>query len=80
MTVKGIGDGKYITSDYVILLIFFKGRLLNSTTTKPILAGFTREVIVINDLKANLLLGIDYLVLKKFDIVINKGYAQIGSY
>ena len=80
MTVKGIKDGKYTTSDYIILLIFFKGKLPNSIIIKSVLAGFTREITIVNDFKANLLLGIDYLIPEKFNIIISKGYVQINSY
>ncbi|KAL2760383.1 hypothetical protein ACRALDRAFT_2094746, partial [Sodiomyces alcalophilus JCM 7366] len=58
ITIRGIGDNVYATREYMLLLFRFRG-IYNSTTT---IAKFIREVSVIDKLKANMLLGIDYIL------------------
>lgn len=57
ITVRGIGTAQYMTDEYAIVPFMFEG----TQRGQPILARFWREVHLVDNLKANLLIGIDVM-------------------
>ena len=82
LIIKGINNGRYITTEYIILLMLFKGRFEEEGRfrNETVFTGFIREVTVINDFKANLLLDINYFTPERFNIYLLKGFASIKLY
>ena len=75
--VRRVGSDIYKTDEYSIIPIYFLGKRNGksvTTVTAP------REVYIVNNLKAKLLVGIDIIVPEKIDIVVLKLTASIGSY
>lgn len=68
----------YKLINYAMLTLQFAGTCIAMGT--PIIALFMRKVLIINNLKVNLLLGINFIGLKKFNIIIFKDYANITFY
>ncbi|KAL2138961.1 hypothetical protein VTI28DRAFT_6001 [Corynascus sepedonium] len=58
LAVRGIGQNIYSTSDYAIIDINFRGTLPSGDDA---IATFTREVTIVDDLRAHRLLGMDYM-------------------
>ncbi|KAK3366467.1 hypothetical protein B0H63DRAFT_536520 [Podospora didyma] len=54
LTVRGIGQGVHESRDYTILDLNFRGTRLGGSEA---IASFTREVTIVDDLRANMLLG-----------------------
>ena len=71
MKVRGLGSSSHAASDYVELDLYFPahGRT----------AVIQREVHVVNDLKANMLIGNDILVSEQIDVLLSQRKAVIGS-
>jgi len=59
----------------VVILIYFGGL----RDVNPIITLFIRKVYIINRLKAKILLGIDIIELKKFELLLIKKSVYIGS-
>lgn len=55
----------------------FLGQHIDRRT--PAVASFTRKVSIIDDLKANMLVGMDSMGPEGFDIINSKGYVNINS-
>lgn len=77
ITVKGIGDTTHSTADYVIMDLHFRGTQLSSNL--PAIATIQREISLVDNLAANMLVGMDCLGPEQFDILNSKGYTTIGS-
>ena len=77
ITVRGLGSAKHQTDEYVILPIYFLGKSKNSrditTKTAP------REVHLVNELKAKMLVGMDIMKPEGIDILSSHTVASISS-
>lgn len=78
VTVRGIGEGRHKLSKYIILPIYFRGYNVKDNTLAY--ASFDRKVTIVDDLKVNILLGIDYLGPEKFDIILSTKSTVIRLY
>ncbi|KAF7561559.1 hypothetical protein G7046_g2573 [Stylonectria norvegica] len=76
LLVRGIGSNKHSTDKYVIMDMNFVGTTLDG---KPAIATFMREVMLVGELRANMLLGMDAMAPEKFDILMSRGHALIQS-
>ena len=73
--VRGIGADKHSTSEYAILDVYFPGK----KGTKNVTACVTREVHLVDGLKAKMLIGVDIIGPESIDISVSKKEAYIGS-
>lgn len=72
ITVRGLGSNRHQTSEYVITPLYFPGK--DSTArTAP------REIHIVDDLKANILIDMDIMIPKKIDIFVSEAKASIDS-
>ncbi|EAQ91761.1 hypothetical protein CHGG_03696 [Chaetomium globosum CBS 148.51] len=76
LMVRGIGKGVHNTLDYAIIDLNFYGTLPSGSTA---IASFTREVTIVDDLRANMLLGMDCMTPEKFDILLSDEAIVINS-
>ena len=60
--MRGIKSNKYKTSKYVIASIYFLGENVITILT-------SREIYIVNDLKTNILIKINIIILEKIDIL-----------
>lgn len=58
ITLRGIGTNRHSTNEWTRLSFFMKGR---TPEGKPVIIKFTREIHVVDNLKANILIGMDIL-------------------
>ena len=72
MKVQGLGSSSHSAEDYVDLDIYFP---TNHGKTVVI----HREIHIVDDLKANILIGTDILVLERIDVLLSQRKAIIGS-
>ena len=75
VTVRGIGTNRHKTDKYAIVDLRFQGL----KDGKPAIASFQRELHLVSDLQANLLIGTDILNPEKFKVDFEKDEACIGS-
>ena len=75
LTVRGIGNERHRTSEYINLDIYFPGKLGHNKAT----AHVTREAHIIKGLKANVLAGVNLLAAEAFVINLAKKTAIISS-
>ena len=73
ITVRGLGSNRHQTSEYVVTPLLFPGNDNITAMTSP------REIHIVDDLKANLLIGMDIMVPEKIDILASQAKADIGS-
>ena len=71
--VRKIESNKHEISKYVITLFYF----LNENV---IVMLISREIYIVNDLKANVLIKINIMISEKIDILIYQAKAEIGNY
>ncbi|TAQ86585.1 hypothetical protein B7494_g5085 [Chlorociboria aeruginascens] len=69
--VRGISDLKHPTSEYVILTFYIHGH--------NAYASITREIHLVDNLQAKMLIGVDILGPEEIDISISKQSATIGA-
>ena len=58
ITLRGIGSNRHSTDEWITLSFFMKGE---TPEGKPVMIKFTRDIHVVDNLKANLLIGMDIL-------------------
>lgn len=76
ISVRGLGSNKHRTSKYAVFPLFLPGR----KNGKLVIAmTASREVHLVDNLKAKMLIGMDFMVSKKIDILAFKSAAWIGS-
>ena len=63
--MRGISSNYYSTNEYILLKIYFPG----TRNSKDIRAKITREVYLVDGLKAKILLRIDIIGPKKINII-----------
>ena len=76
LTVKGISGNQHNTDQYTILTLRIPS---TDNSEKAIEAVITREIHVVDNLKANLLIGTDVMVPEGMDIILSQKILQIGS-
>lgn len=76
ITVRGIGTDKHPTDQYAIVSLNLPGK---DRQGKSAIARFRREIHLVKDLKANILLGTDILGPEQFSIDLGRKEATIGS-
>ncbi|KAK1975529.1 hypothetical protein LZ30DRAFT_786203 [Colletotrichum cereale] len=75
--MRGVGNNKHSTNEYVITTLLFRGS--DTRSEEPQFAKIQREVSVVDNLPANMLLGMDCMGPEKFDILNSKGCAVIHT-
>ena len=78
LTVRGIGNKKHRTSEYVNLNIYFLNKLKN--TDAVVITHITREAYIIEGFKINILTGVNLLAVKNFVINLIKKIIKINNY
>ena len=73
--VRGIGSAMYDSSEYAFVDFYVP----DSKNGNPVIAHFRREVHVVDDLKANVLIEMDILGPEKMDILTSFKQCRIGS-
>ena len=68
ISVRGISSNYYLTSEYILLEIYFLG----IRSGMDIRAKIIREVHLVDGLKAKMLLGTNIIGLEKIDIITSK--------
>ena len=72
ITVRGLGANVHQTAEYVVTPLYFPGEHAIAVTAP-------REVHIVDDLKANILIGMDVMVPEKIDVLASQATALIGS-
>ena len=75
--VLGISLDKHRTDKYIITPIYILGKAKNGTTATAKLAP--REIHIVDNLRANILIGMDIITPKGIDILASKRVAYITS-
>lgn len=76
ISVRGVGADKYSTSEYAIADVYIPGLDKSGAAVN---AKVTREIHLVDNLKAKMLLGTDFIGPEKIDISIPSKTAYIGS-
>ncbi len=76
ISVRGLGTAKHMSDEYAIASLYFPGKDKNGDA---VMAKITREVHLVDDLKANMLVGNDLLGPERVTIDVAKKSAYIGS-
>ena len=72
ITVRGLGSTMHETDEYVVTPLCFPGKDATAITAP-------REIHVVDNLKANILVGMDIMVPEQIDILASQAKASIGS-
>ena len=75
--VLGISLDKHRTDEYIITPIYILGKAKNETIATAKLAP--REIHIVDNLRANILIGMDIITSKGIDILTSKRVAYITS-
>jgi len=70
LEVTGIGKDKYKTAKYIITPLFLLGR--NKLDYEVIAKTASREIYLVDNLRANILIGIDVMTPKGIDILASR--------
>ena len=71
VTLRGIGANRHTTDKWTVLSLFIKGQTPNR---RDVFIKFTKEFYIVDNLKANLLIGMDIIGPEKATINIPQGY------
>jgi hypothetical protein len=77
LIVRGIVENAHSTRDYAIVTIRILG--VDIKIGEPAKAMVTRELHIVDDLRANILVGIDVMTPKNMDLEISAKSLKIGS-
>ena len=77
LKVRGVGTNKHETSEYVTIPIYLPGK--TTEENKDVLACLRRELDLVEDLRAKMLIGNDIIAPEEITVDIANGKAQIGS-
>jgi phytoene dehydrogenase-like protein len=77
LTVRGIAENAHSTRDYAIVTIRIPG--VDTKTGELAEAVVTRELHIVDDLRANILVGIDVMTPEDMDLEISVKSLKIGS-
>ena len=75
-TVKGIGEARHSIVEYVRVPLLLPGR---SDIGEPVLAEITVDVHLVDDLRANMLIGMDTIGPEGINIITTKRHAYVTS-
>ena len=78
MEVVGISADKHRTDEYIIASIYIPRKTTNGSTATAKLAP--REIYIIDNLRANILIGMDIITLEGINILASKRVVYITSY
>ena len=76
-TVKGIGEARYSITKYIRILLLLPRK---SDINKPILAEIIVNVYLIDNLRVNILIGMDTIGPEGINIITTKRHAYVTSY
>ena len=77
LRVRGLGAVTHTSMAYILLPMYFPGTC--HSDKKKVLAMFTWEVHLVDNLQAKMLISVDILGPKKIDLLLSQGVAHIGS-
>src|SRR5438045_91773 len=77
LRVCGLSAVTHTSMVYILLPMYFQGTCCSDK--KKVLAMFTQEVHLVDNLQAKMLIGIDILGPEKIDLLLSQGVAHIGS-
>ena len=77
ITVRGLGSNLHQTAEYAIVPLYFQGT--DSEGSKVLAMTSPREIHLVDQLKANILIGMDIMVPEDIDIIVTRSIASIGS-
>ena len=77
LRVHGLGAVTHTSTAYILLPMYFQGTCCSDK--KKVLATFTQEVHLVDNLQAKMLISIDILGPEKIDLLLSQGVAHIGS-
>ena len=77
VSVRGIGSNQLDSREYAILPMYFAGETKDGST---VLAKIEREVHIVENLKAKLLVGMDILGPELVDIYVSKKEVYLGAH
>ena len=63
----------YLLSEFIVIDIYFKG-IRKSNFINPVFTYFRYGITIVNRLVANILLNINYFILKGFNINLLEGF------
>ena len=75
--VAGIGADKHRTDEYIIASMYIPRKTTNGSTATAKLAP--REIYIVDNLRANMLIGMDIMTSEGIDILASKRVAHITS-
>ena len=75
LKVYSVGSNKYLTDKFVFILVYVPGTKDNVS----VLIYFKREFHIVDELRANILIGNDTIGPKSIDIRVSDRLAYIGS-
>ena len=75
-TVKGIGEARHSIAEYVRVPLLLPGK---SDIGEPVLAEINVDVHLVDDLRANMLIGMDTMGPEGIDIITTKRHAYVTS-
>lgn len=76
ISVRGIGSNIHRSTEYILLNFYVDGKL---SSGKPATALFTRELHLVDDLRANILMGTDILTPEEMILDFGTQTLKIGS-
>lgn len=71
--MRGLGSSLHQTSEYVVTPLYFPGENFTAVTA-------SREIHIVDNLKANILIEMDVMAPEQIDILTSQFRASIGSY
>ena len=78
ITVRGLGSNTHRTNEYAVFPLLFSGK--HRVSGKDVTAMTApREVHLVDNLKAKMLIGMDVMVPEQIDITLSTSSAHIGS-
>ena len=75
ISVRGVGTERHLTDDYLVMDLYIKGKVED----KDAVAHLRREVHVVDNLKAKLLLGMDVMVPERMIVNLDLKKLTVGS-
>ena len=75
-TVKGIGETRHSIAEYIRIPLLLPGK---SDIGEPVLAEIIVDVHLVDDLRANMLIGMDTMGPEGIDIITTKRHAYVTS-
>jgi hypothetical protein len=77
VTVGGISENKHTTDQYAIITIPMLR--VDQETREPAITLITRELHVVKNLQANMLVGTDIITPEQMDVLLSQNVVSIGS-